>query len=85
MAEQTMNARRVTAVLRETGDDMVVLAIPETNYLLHLKVLKDAGLLNAREDGRWVYYSLAPQALQELRAWLGTLAARCTTPAAPCC
>ena len=40
MAEQTMNARRVTGVLRETGDDMVVLAIPETNYLLHLKVLK---------------------------------------------
>ena len=60
------------------------LGMAQSKLSFHLKVLKDAGLLNAREDGRWVYYSLEPQALQELRAWLGDLASRCTTPAAPC-
>ena len=61
------------------------LGMAQSKLSFHLKVLKEAGLLNAREDGRWVYYSLAPQALQELRAWLGALASHCTTPAAPCC
>jgi ArsR family transcriptional regulator, arsenate/arsenite/antimonite-responsive transcriptional repressor len=61
------------------------LEVAQSKLSFHLKVLKQAGLLSAREDGRWVYYSLEPQALQELRAWLGDLAARCTTPAAPCC
>lgn len=61
------------------------LGMAQSKLSFHLKVLKEARLLNAREDGRWVYYSLAPQALQELRAWLGVLASRCTTPATPCC
>ena len=61
------------------------LGMAQSKLSFHLKVLKEAGLLNAREHGRWVYYSLAPQALQELRAWLGALASHCTTPAAPCC
>jgi ArsR family transcriptional regulator len=61
------------------------LEVAQSKLSFHLKVLKQAGLLSAREDGRWVYYSLEPQALQELRAWLGDLASRCTTPAAPCC
>ena len=61
------------------------LAMAQSKLSFHLKVLKEAGLLNAREDGRWVYYSLEPQALEALRAWLGGLASRCTIPAAPCC
>jgi ArsR family transcriptional regulator len=61
------------------------LGMAQSKLSFHLKVLKEAGLLKARDDGRWVYYSLEPQALQELRAWLGDLASRCTTPAAPCC
>ena len=61
------------------------LGMAQSKLSFHLKVLKEAGLLNAREDGRWVYYSLEPHALQELRAWLGGLASRCTIPAAPCC
>ena len=31
----------------------------------HLKVLKDAGLVTDRKDGRWSYYALAADALVE--------------------
>ena len=61
------------------------LNLAQSKLSFHLKVLKEAGLLTAREDGRWVYYRLEPEALEQLRAWLGELAAGCTTPAAPCC
>lgn len=61
------------------------LGLAQSKLSFHLKVLKEAGLLSAREDGRWVYYRLEPAALEDLRAWLGELAAGCTTPARPCC
>ncbi|MEY3769110.1 MAG: hypothetical protein RLZZ11_2180, partial [Cyanobacteriota bacterium] len=61
------------------------LNLAQSKLSFHLKVLKEAGLLTAREDGRWVYYRLEPEALEQLRAWLGELASGCTTPAAPCC
>ncbi|MBD0316510.1 MAG: helix-turn-helix transcriptional regulator, partial [Nitrospiraceae bacterium] len=31
-----------------------------------LKVLKDAGLLRDRRDGRWMYYSLNSEGMDEL-------------------
>lgn len=61
------------------------LGLAQSKLSFHLKVLKEAGLISAREDGRWVYYRLEPAALEHLRAWLGELAAGCTTLAAPCC
>jgi ArsR family transcriptional regulator, arsenate/arsenite/antimonite-responsive transcriptional repressor len=33
--------------------------------------LKDAGVVTDRRVGRWVYYSLVPEALEEMRAFLG--------------
>ena len=33
----------------------------QSKLSFHLKVLKEAGLLDAREEGRWVYYSLEPR------------------------
>jgi ArsR family transcriptional regulator len=39
----------------------------------HLKTLKDAGILNDRRDGRWVYYSLNPDAVAFLEQFLGKL------------
>ena len=40
----------------------------------HLSVLYQAGLVNARKDGRWMYYSLpgkgAPAAAREAVAWV---------------
>ncbi|MFN2566423.1 MAG: ArsR/SmtB family transcription factor [Gemmatimonadaceae bacterium] len=36
----------------------------------HLKTLKDAGLVTDRREGRWVYYTLSCDALDELGATL---------------
>ena len=39
----------------------------------HLRVLRDAGLVSCRRDGRNSYYQLRPSALAELRDWLDEL------------
>jgi ArsR family transcriptional regulator len=35
--------------------------------------MRQAGLITAREEGRWVYYKLAPQAFEQLQSWLKRL------------
>lgn len=60
------------------------LGLAQSRLSFHLKVLKDAELIAAREDGRWVYYRLNPLALEQLRSWLSTLQASCNLPAVPC-
>jgi ArsR family transcriptional regulator, arsenate/arsenite/antimonite-responsive transcriptional repressor len=46
----------------------------------HLKVLRDAGLVTTSRRGRWIDYSLAPDALDRLAAALpGAAPARTTT------
>lgn len=57
-----------------------VLCLPQSNTSRHLSVLKAAGLVEARREGSWVYYRLAPQ-LDELcgsqvRALVETFAKR---------
>lgn len=42
----------------------------------HLKTLKDAGILFDRREGRWVYYSLNPEAIEELEQFIGSLKSR---------
>ena len=42
----------------------------------HLKVLRDAGLVTARRDGRWMHYALETGALAELEELLGSLRRR---------
>lgn len=37
----------------------------------HLKVLREAGLLEAERRGTWVYYRIVPGALQQLSSLLG--------------
>ena len=36
----------------------------------HLKVLRDAGILDSERKGLWAYYYVVPDALEELSAWL---------------
>lgn len=43
----------------------------QSRLSFHLKKLKEAGVVYDRRDGRWVYYSLVPEALEEMRAFLG--------------
>ena len=40
----------------------------------HLKVLREAGLVDSERRGTWVYYRLHPQALTQLAALLDTAA-----------
>jgi ArsR family transcriptional regulator len=61
------------------------LGLAQSKLSFHLKVMKQAGLLHAREEGRWIYYSLRSEALAALQAWLGELSANCHIPATPCC
>jgi ArsR family transcriptional regulator len=39
----------------------------QSRLSFHLKTLKDAGLLLDRREGRWIYYSLNQDAVQQLR------------------
>jgi ArsR family transcriptional regulator len=43
----------------------------QSRLSFHLKKLKDAGIVSDRRDGRWVYYTLVPEALEEMREFLG--------------
>jgi ArsR family transcriptional regulator, arsenate/arsenite/antimonite-responsive transcriptional repressor len=37
----------------------------------HLRVLRDAGLVESSRRGTWAYYRLVPEAVQQLRQTLG--------------
>jgi len=36
----------------------------------HLKVLRDAGLVDSERQGLWAYYYVRPHTLEDLAAWL---------------
>jgi ArsR family transcriptional regulator len=38
----------------------------------HLRVLREAGLVDSERRGLWAYYYVLPQGLAELGAWLGS-------------
>jgi ArsR family transcriptional regulator len=60
------------------------LGLAQSKLSFHLKVMKDAGLITARQQGRWCYYRLAPQALIWLSNWLDQLTVSCNLSALPC-
>ena len=41
------------------------LDVAQSRLSFHLKVLRDAGLVQDRKEGRWSYYSIIPDALDE--------------------
>ena len=52
----------------------------QSRLSFHLKTLKDAGLVTDRKAGRWVHYSLRPDTLAEITAFIGSVregASRC--------
>lgn len=59
----------------------------QSRLSFHLKVLKDAGLVEDRREGRWMYYSLSVQAIEELEELVGSFkkAARSAGSASRCC
>ena len=42
------------------------LGAAQSRLSFHLKVLRDAGLVTDRKEGRWSYYRIAPEALTEV-------------------
>ena len=58
-------------------DEVCVCSLTETFDLSqptishHLKILRDAGLVEASRRGTWAYYRLVPEAISALRGALG--------------
>jgi len=46
----------------------------QSRLSFHLKVLKDAGLVTDRREGRWMYYTVNPDVLAEVAELAGVLA-----------
>ncbi|HXG19345.1 MAG TPA: metalloregulator ArsR/SmtB family transcription factor [Methylomirabilota bacterium] len=60
----------------------------QSRLSFHLKTLKDAGILKDRREGRWVYYSLNPDVVEDLEQFLHSLTDCCrklTREASSCC
>ncbi|MBD2608760.1 winged helix-turn-helix transcriptional regulator [Scytonema hofmannii FACHB-248] len=60
------------------------LEVSQSKLSFHLKILKEAGLVNSRQEGRWIYYSLnlsqflvLEQYLAEYRRFSQLLPTRC--------
>ena len=71
---------RIVERLR-TGEECVcnltdVLETGQSRLSFHLKTLKDAGLVRDRRQGRWIYYSLDPETLEDLERVVATLKQR---------
>lgn len=67
-------------------DLMDALGAQQSRLSFHLKVLKDAGLVTDRKEGRWSYYQLNPNAFVQLQAVVGDLpSTRLAVLAARCC
>ena len=70
------NRRRILDLLRETerpvGDLVTSLAISQPAVSKHLRVLKEAGLVEARADAQRRLYRIRPEPLAELDDWLAS-------------
>ncbi len=70
-------------------DLMDLLDAAQSRLSFHLRVLKEAGMVSDRRDGRWVYYTLIPGALDEAGEFLHHLTTAPPFPLAPteggCC
>jgi ArsR family transcriptional regulator len=42
----------------------------QSRLSFHLKVLREAGLVNDRKQGRWNFYSLRPEVLDEMASYV---------------
>ena len=72
LAEPTR--RRVLDLLRvepcPVGRLVELLGMSQPRVSKHLRVLRDAGLVNVRQDAQRRWYELRPEPLAEIDAWL---------------
>lgn len=68
------NRRRILDLLRErertVGELVGELGISQPGVSKHLRVLREAGLVDARVDAQRRLYALRPEPLAEVDAWL---------------
>jgi ArsR family transcriptional regulator len=63
-------------VLRRHGEPLCqcqlipLFDVPQSTLSHHINKLVDAGLVTVERRHRWAYYSIAPDAFEELAAWL---------------
>jgi ArsR family transcriptional regulator len=59
----------------------------QSRLSFHLKVLKEAGLIRDRREGRWMYYSIDPDVIEELETIVASLkqGLKTTRTANQCC
>src|SRR3954464_14409187 len=66
--------RRILDLLRErersVGEMVGVLALSQPGVSKHLRALKEAGLVEVRQDAQRRVYRLRPEPLAEIDAWL---------------
>jgi DNA-binding transcriptional ArsR family regulator len=53
------------------GELAALLPIARPGVSRHLRVLREAGLVEARQEAQWRVYSLRPEPLAEVDDWLG--------------
>src|SRR3954466_1684305 len=57
----------------------------QSRLSVHLRVLKDAGIVRDRKDGRWVHYELEPGAFEEMETLVASMKPRAVSRAQACC
>lgn len=61
------------------------LGAAQSRLSFHLRVLRDAGIVRDRKDGRWVYYELEPDAFEEIEILVGAMKPRPQARSKACC
>ena len=57
----------------------------QSRLSFHLRVLKDAGIVRDRKDGRWVHYELDPEVFDEMEILVSAMKPRELKRADQCC
>jgi ArsR family transcriptional regulator, arsenate/arsenite/antimonite-responsive transcriptional repressor len=57
----------------------------QSRLSFHLRVLKDAGIVSDRKDGRWVHYELVPAVFEEMETLVSGMKPRAVRKAEACC
>src|SRR3954469_1059212 len=57
----------------------------QSRLSFHLRVLRDAGIVRDRKDGRWVHYELDPDAFEEMETLVASMKPRAVSRSQACC
>jgi len=57
----------------------------QSRLSFHLRVLKEAGIVRDRKDGRWVHYELDPEAFEEMETLVSRMKPHALSRSTACC